>query len=306
MRETLVKKLLEFASKDKNLMLITGDLGYSVFEPLMQNYPNNFLNCGIAEQNMIGMSAGFALSGKKVYAYSITPFATIRPLEQIRMDLCYHNLPVTVIGAGAGLSYGALGPSHHGTEDLSVMRSMPNMIVCAPADKYELAQILDASKNSKSPMYIRIGRSKEPDVHDVLPNLKISKALNVVDYGNDFAILACGNMVYNSVQVAKALQKHKKNGKVYSMHTLKPIDSALIISLGKKMPIFTCEEHSIIGGLASATSEVLMQNCVCPPIYYNFALADKFQSKVGTHNFLREINKLDVDSMVKTILKKLI
>jgi len=305
MRQTFVQKLMDLASKNSNLMIITGDLGYSVFEPIMQKYPNNFLNVGIAEQNMIGIAAGMALSKKRVYVYSITPFSTARPLDQIRMDVCYHNLPVTIIGTGAGLSYGTLGPSHHGTEDLALMRALPNMVVCAPADKFEFSKLMDISSNSKSPMYMRIGRSKEPDVYMAVPNLKIGKALSVFDEGNDFAILACGNMVHNSIKSAKLLGEKGKKGKVYSMHTLKPIDEKLIISLAKKMPIFTCEEHSIIGGLASAVSETLAKNSLCPKKYHNFALPDAFQKKIGSHDFLRLQNGLDVNSIANKILKKL-
>ncbi|PIT83933.1 1-deoxy-D-xylulose-5-phosphate synthase [Candidatus Micrarchaeota archaeon CG10_big_fil_rev_8_21_14_0_10_45_29] len=305
MRKTFVEKLLLYAKKYPSLMVVTGDLGYSVFEPFMQKFPEKFINAGIAEQNMMGMSAGLALSGKIVFAYSITPFATVRPLEQIRVDICYHNLPVRIIGTGAGLSYGTLGPTHHGTEDLALMRAMPNMAVCAPADKYELAKIMDASMKMKTPLYIRIGRSQEPDVHSFPPPLKIGKGLEVYSKGGDFAIISCGNMVHTALQAAAILFKEGKKGKVISMHTIKPLDSALVLSLAKKMPLFTLEEHSIIGGLGSAVAETLADAGVCPPVFERFALPDAFQKAVGKHEFLRMKNGLTPEAVAKKIIKKL-
>jgi len=286
-------------------MVLSGDLGYSVFEPLIEKFPNQFINVGIAEQNMIGISAGLALSGKKVFVYSITPFSTIRPLEQIRMDVCYHNLPVRIVGTGAGLSYGTLGPSHHGTEDLAIMRAMPTMIVTAPADRFELEKILDAAMNISSPMYIRIGRSTEPDVYSVLPALELGKANVIYDEGDDFAIIACGNMVHTALCAAKKLQALSKKGKVISMHTIKPLDCDLVVTLAKTMPTFTLEEHSIIGGLGSAVAECIADNCISPPYFERFALKDAFQKKIGKHDYLRDINDLTVDKIVDKILKRI-
>ena len=303
MRQTLVSKLMEFAERDPQMMVVSGDLGYSVFEPFMAKRPDQFINVGIAEQNMIGLSAGLALSGKNVFAYSITPFASVRPLEQIRMDVCYHRLPVRIIGTGAGLSYGTLGPSHHGTEDLALMRAMPNMMVCAPADKHELAAIMDLAVKHDGPMYIRIGRASEPDVHAKPPALSPGQGAMVFDEGDDFAILACGNMVFESIQAARKLAEgpHAQRGKVVSMPFVKPLDEKLVLKLAAGMPIFTAEEHSRIGGLGSAVAEALADGGVRAPAFKRFALPDAFQKRVGTHAYLRALNGLDATSLSKHI-----
>ncbi|VVB57153.1 1-deoxy-D-xylulose-5-phosphate synthase [uncultured archaeon] len=305
MRQTFVSKLLDFAVRYPELMVVSGDLGYSVFEPFMAQRAGQFLNVGIAEQDMIGISAGLALSGKKVFAYSITPFSTVRPLEQIRMDVCYHNLPVRIIGTGAGLSYGTLGPSHHGTEDLALMRAMPNMVVCAPADKHELAALMDFSMRHAGPLYMRIGRASEPDVHKAAPTLKFGEGLCVLNEGNDFAILACGNMVFNSMEAARLLTAKGKRGQVYSMPFVKPLDSALVLKLGARLPLFTVEEHSIMGGLGSAVAEALADGGVKPPAFQRFALPDAFQKKVGKHDYLRQLNGLTAPQIAASIAKKL-
>lgn len=303
MRQTLVEKLMSYANSRPDLMVLSADLGYSVFEPLMQAHPDKFINIGIAEQNMMGAAAGLALCGKTVFAYSITPFATLRPLEQIRLDICYQNLPVRIIGAGAGLSYGTLGPTHHGTEDIAAMRLLPDMSVCAPADRFELAKIMDASMNEISgPMYIRIGRAKESDVHKSAPALKIGKGISVFDEGNDFAIISCGNMVHPSIEAARSLHLQGKSGKVISMHTIKPLDAHLVVSLAKDMPIITVEEHTIIGGLGSAVAELLLDENIAPPAFLRIALPDKFQKIVGRHDFLRQANGISSQDITKRIV----
>ncbi len=305
MRKTFVERLLTYAETDQRLHVVTGDLGYSVFEPFAARFEDKFINAGIAEQNMIGLSAGLALSGKVVFAYSITPFATARPFEQIRMDVGYHDLPVRIIGTGAGLSYGTLGPSHHGCEDLALMRAIPNMIVTAPADRFELGAIMDLSMKNPHPFYIRIGRSSEPDVHSAPPKLEIGKGIVVLDEGNDFAILACGNMVAGAKETAHLLAKKGIRGKVVSMPFVKPLDSEMVARLGTSMPLFTCEEHSIIGGLGSAVAETLADEGIRPPAFGRIALPDAFQKKVGKHAYLRQVNGLTPDDIAAKIERKI-
>ncbi|MBM3229850.1 hypothetical protein FJZ26_05440 [Candidatus Parvarchaeota archaeon] len=305
MRKTFVKTLLELASKDKNTMVVTADLGYSVFEPFMEQYPNNYLNVGVAEANMIGVCAGLALAGKKPIAYSITPFIALRDLEQVRIDVCYHNLPIILVASGAGLCYGSLGPTHHGTEDIAAMRMMPNMTVTAPADPYELGELFTQGYRLNAPFYMRIGRSTEPSVHgeDSKPQIKLGKGVTVRDYGGAFALIACGNMVYTGLKALEALHEKGLGGKLISMHTIKPLDASLVQSLGEKMPVFTLEEHSIMGGLGSAVAECLADANIKPAAFRRFALADSFQKKVGTHEYLRKLNGLDVPTISDQIQK---
>ncbi len=307
MRKMFVKTLLELCEANPQLMVVTADLGYSVFEQFIQAKPRNYLNVGVAEADMIGISAGLALSGKQPIAYSITPFATARCLEQIRMDICYHELPVIIVGTGAGLSYGTLGPTHHGTEDLALMRALPNMTVTAPCDSHELSQVFRQLFESKKPGYMRIGRSHEPEVYTSgdKPLVALGKGSIVSDFGNEFAIISCGNLVSAGLQAAESLKANGVKGKLVSMHTIKPLDGKLITELGAKMPIITLEEHSLIGGLGSAVAECLMDSGVSPPAFRRLALPDSFQKKIGTQEFLRKANGIDAQSVEKEILRLL-
>ena len=303
MRKALVETLLRKAKQDPSLFVLSADLGYSVFEPFAEAHPSRFINVGIAEADMIGISAGLALSGKKAVAYSIATFATARCLEQIRLDVCYHNLPVTIIGAGAGLCYGSLGPTHHGTEDIALMRALPNMTVLAPCDRHEFSALLPLAIEQGSPAYIRIGRATEPDVYTKEnPTVQIGKGSPIQSYGDDFAILACGNMVGTALECLGRLKKRGFSGRLVSMHTIKPLDSGLVEKLARKMPIITIEEHSIIGGLGSAVAECLADSGILGARLKRIAIPDSFQKQVGTHSYLRMKSGLDLDSIEKAAL----
>ena len=303
MRKTFVKTLLELGESHPELMVVTADLGYSVFEPFMAKMPSQYLNVGIAEADMIGISAGLATCGKRPIAYSITPFISIRALEQVRMDVCYHELPVLLIGTGAGLCYGTLGPTHHGTEDIALMRAMPNMTVLAPCDPYELEHLLRQAFEAKKPAYMRIGRSVEPAVYgEKKPKIRIGKGSLVAEYGNDFAIIACGNMVWTGLQALELLKKQGLNGTLVSMHTIKPLDSELVLHLAGQMPLVSLEEHTLIGGLGSAIAELLADS-QAPQKLLRIGLPDAFQKKVGTHDYLRKVNGLDPEPVGKRIGK---
>jgi len=305
MRKTFVNSLLALCSKHPQLMVVNADLGYSVFEPFMQSNPDNYLNVGVAEADMVGIAAGLALCGKRPFCYSITPFIALRDLEQVRVDVCYHNLPVILVASGAGLCYGSLGPTHHGTEDMAVMRAMPNMHVFAPSDAYELGQLMPLVFELARPSYIRIGRSVEPAVHEEgsKPEITIGKATTVKSLGNDFAIISCGNMVWTGMQALNKLAEKGHKGTLISMHTVKPLDEKTVCALGKKMPIVTLEEHSIIGGLGSAVAECLVDNHIPQPKFTRIALADSFQHKIGSHEFLRAQNGLTPDLVAQKIEK---
>jgi transketolase len=306
MRKTFVSFLLEEASTNPGLMVVTADLGYSVFEPFVEAHPKQFVNVGIAEADMIGVAAGLAMCGKLPVAYSITPFISVRCLEQVRVDICSHNLPAILVGAGAGLCYGALGPTHHGTEDLALMRAMPNMTVLAPCDQHELSSLLRQAARLGSPVYMRIGRATEPAVYESQkPEITLGKAAKVEEFGNDFAIISCGNAVFSSLQALQSLKSAGKKGVLYSMHTIKPLDEELAISLAEKMPIFTVEEHSIVGGLGSAVVECLADAGCTSHTIKRIALPDSFQKRVGTHDFLRKVNGIDAESIAKKIADSL-
>lgn len=259
MRTTFINTLIERARTDKSIFLLTPDLGFSVFEKYMELYPDRYLNVGIAEQNAISVAAGLALSGYKVYIYSIIPFLTMRCFEQVRIDIAYMNKDVKLIGVGGGYSYGPAGATHHAIEDIAIMRSLPNMKVCCPGDPLEAKQIIEQSFSISGPMYIRLGKNNEPLIHAKDDVVKFGKA-SVLREGRDFALITTGNMLEQGKTWLDSWISEGFDPEFISMHTIKPIDEKTILSIIERgMNIITLEEHSIIGGLGSAVSEIVAE-----------------------------------------------
>ena len=292
MRTTFVKTLIELARKDDNIFLLTPDMGYSVLEPFRDEFPDRFLNTGIAEQNTIGVAAGLALTGKIVYVYSIIPFVTMRCYEQVRLDLAYNNTNVKLIGIGAGLTYGSLGPSHHAVEDIAIMRSIPNMTVLCPGDPIEVAELVKASHATFGPIYIRLGKNGEPRIHPEGTKIEIGKAITIVD-GNDFALITTSNMLETGKKWVDEWKQDGVSVSLISMPSIKPFDSDTVIQLiEKEMPILVVEEHNVIGGLGTAVSEVIAK--VGKPVKFKqIGINDEFSHVVGDHSFQREKFMLD-------------
>ena len=292
MRTTFVKTLIELARKDDNIFLLTPDMGYSVLEPFRDEFPERFLNTGIAEQNTIGVAAGLALTGKIVYVYSIIPFVTMRCYEQVRLDLAYNNTNVKLIGIGAGLTYGSLGPSHHAVEDIAIMRSIPNMTVLCPGDPIEVAELVKASYATFGPTYIRLGKNGEPRIHPEGTKIEIGKAITIVD-GNDFALITTSNMLETGKKWVDEWKQDGVSVSLISMPSIKPFDSDTVIQLiEKEMPILVVEEHNVIGGLGTAVSEVIAK--VGKPVKFKqIGINDEFSHVVGEHSFQREKFMLD-------------
>ena len=303
MRTAFIKTLIELAKKDKDIYLLTGDLGFSVFEEFKQRFPNRFVDCGVAEQNMIGVAAGLALSGKKVVVYSIIPFATMRCFEQIRNDICLQNLDVKIVGVGAGFSYGAQGPTHHAIEDLAVMRSLPNMTVLCPADPIETGLAVKAMFKLKGPVYLRLGKSKEENIHFKPFEFKVGKA-NLIKNGRDITIIGIGPILKNAILAAENLEKkYNISIRIISMTTLKPLDKNIVLRATKETKaIFSIEEHSLVGGLGSAAAEILAES-KNKILFKRIALPDEFCKEVGSQEYLREKKGLSVKKIQKTIEK---
>jgi transketolase len=300
MRKTFVKILTEEAKKDKDIFLITGDLGFMALEEFRDALPKQYLNAGVSEQNMVAMAAGLALTGKKVYVYSIIPFATMRPFEHIRNDVCYQNLNVKIVGIGAGFSYSLYGSTHHGLEDISLMRSLPNMKVVCPGDPLEVEMATRASVKQKGPMYIRLGKAGEPVVNPSLKNLKIGKAVTIQE-GKEATLIATSNLLQNAVEAGKILKQKGVSCRVVSMHTIKPIDKGVIIKAAKETKaIVTLEEHSIIGGLGSAVAEVLADENLNVK-FKRLGVPDEYPHIIGSQNFLRDKYGLSVNKIVKSV-----
>ena len=289
MRNAFIRALEDYSQK--NTMLIVGDLGYGVVDNFKNNFPKQFLNAGVAEQNMTGIAAGMAMAGKKVFTYSIANFNTIRALEQIRNDIAYHNLNVTVVSVGGGFAYGSLGISHHATEDLAIMRAIPNMTILAPGDTmeaYELTRKLITE--DIGPAYLRLGQALSLHSKENIKNLEIGKGLPlIIQDDNRMAIISTGGMLESAKEVSQMLLEKGVKSSVFSFHTIKPIDVELIIKIFNTYEnVFSFEEHSIIGGLSSSIAESLIgKKGMKLENYYPFALPSKFISVVGDQNYLK-------------------
>ena len=300
MRNAFINTLIELAERDKNIYLLTGDLGFTVLEKFREKFPDRFFNCGVAEQNMMGVAAGLALSGKKPYVYSIIPFITMRCLEQIRNDICYQNLDVKIIGVGSGLAYGPLGATHHAIEDVGILRSLPNMTILSPADPAEVRELVIKSFQTKNPTYLRLNKSGEKILYQNLPDLEIGKP-SILREGKDGLIIATGILVNLGLEIAEKLKEKGYNFKLISLHTLKPIDKeTLLKELFNYNLIFTLEEHNIIGGLGSAIAEILAENN-WQGKFERLAIPDRYCPEIGDTEYLRRIFGLVTNKIIEKI-----
>ncbi len=285
MRKTFINTLIELARNDKDIVLITPDMGFSVLEPFFEEFPERSINCGIAEQNAVALAAGLALAGKKPYVYTIIPFLVERAFEQVRLDVAYMNTNVKLVGIGAGFTYGAAGATHHAIEDISLMRSLPNMTVCCPGDNNEAEQIVRQSVNNNKPMYIRIGRHNRGIFDN--KKIEIGKA-SIIKEGKDIAVISTSNMLPDAADYCKKLEAEGRNPYFISMHTVKPIDKTIIEKLvNDGVEIHTLEEHSIIGGLGSAVAEVIAESGKGIK-FKRIGIPDTFSHYIGSQKFIKK------------------
>ncbi|MBI2328724.1 MAG: transketolase [Chloroflexi bacterium] len=298
MRAGFIRALMDLAKTDERIFLLVGDVGYSLVEPFAQGFPRRFINVGIAEQNMMGIATGLAMSGKIVFAYSLANFPTFRCVEQIRNDVCYHNANVKIVASGGGLVYGALGVTHHVTEDLAIMRALPNMTVIAPGDPIEAALATREAAEFPGPCYLRLARTGDPVVHEAVPDFQIGKAITVRN-GDDITLVASGGILYNTVQAAKQLEQKGIKPRVLSMHTVKPLDAeALLAAATETKAIITIEEHSIIGGLGGAVAEVLAESGISGIAFRRVGIKDCFCFEVGSQAYLCKYYSLSAEDIV--------
>lgn len=304
MRDTFVRTLVELAKEDKNIELLTGDLGFGVLQPFWEKCPDQFTNADIAEQNMTSVAAGMALTGKNVFTYSIGNFPTLRCIEQIRNDCAYHNANVKIVCIGGGFVYGSLGMSHQATEDLAILRALPNVVVLAPADLIEAEECTKALAKYKGTAYLRLGRGGEKRIHDKIENFQIGKAIKVCD-GAKIAIFSTG-AIFEEVTVAKDVLKAKGiNPAVYTFPTVKPIDKEIIEQIAKDFDlIVTCEEQNVIGGFGSAVAEVMTEMKQRNAILLRVGLNDEYSVRVGNQKYLRGQYGIDAEGIVKKILNQ--
>jgi transketolase len=301
MRGAFVRALTELAQRDERIFLAVGDLGFGVVEDFAARFPEQFLNVGVAEQNLTGIAAGLALSGKIVFTYSIANFPILRCLEQIRNDVCYHLANVKIVSVGGGLAYGALGPSHHATEDLAIMRSLPQMAVVAPGDPQETEAATHAIALHPGPCYLRLGRAGESRVHQSRIDFQLGRALQVSN-GDDLTLISTGGMLQSGVRIVELLQRHGLKARLLSMHTVKPLDTEAALSAALETgAVFTLEEHSVTGGLGSAVAEVLAESEVKSVTFKRFGLPSSFCSCAGSQEYLRAHYGLSPEAVAEAI-----
>ena len=302
MRNTFIKEIISQSEKNKDIYLITSDLGFRSFEPFKEKFPDRFINVGVSENNMIGIGAGMALQGKKVFVYSILPFLIFRSLEQIRNIICHNNLDVKLIGGGGGFSYSVQGISHNTSEDLSIIRSLPNINVFNPGSKIETELALSIIFNSTGPSFIRLGKAPTKDYLQKKPTYNIGNGLLIKD-GKDLTIFCCGNITQVVVETAKELENHNISAKVISLFCMKPINKEYVTSNISSKKIVTIEEHSEIGGIGSAITDILCESSIKNFVLKKIALKDKCHNEIGSQDYLRKINGLEKDQILKEIKK---
>jgi len=301
MREAFVEALTEMAERGEAVYVLAADTGFHVLDRFRARFPERYLNVGISEAAMIGVAAGLAQERKRVFCYGIVPFVTMRCFEQIRVDLCYPCLPVTIVGVGGGLTYGPAGATHHAIEDVAVLSALPNMTIVCPGDPLETKAAAEACVSLTGPCYLRLGKSGEPVIHtDGIRSFRIGKGIRVRE-GSEIGILATGTMLETAVRAAELLEKEGRRPEVVSMHTLKPIDRPLITDLaGRCRTLVTVEEHSHIGGLG-ATVAGAIADLGLDVRFERFALPDAYAHEAGSQEYFRRKSGLTAEQIVSRV-----
>jgi transketolase len=292
-----VKLLTGAAQVNKDIFLITGDLGFGVLDEFEAKCPDQYINAGVAEQNMMGIASGIASSGKKVFVYSIANFPTFRCLEQIRNDVSYHNLDVTIIAVGAGFSYGSLGYSHFALEDISVMRALPRMKIYNPANQAELDSIFHECVEHSGPKYVRLDKNGGIDTSIAFHD-ESSLIPYVFSGKSEIAIITSGTLLAETVKASDLLKSHGLFVDVYSLAKIWPFDDHEQLKLYRLL--FVIEEHSRFGGLFSIISECIVANAIATTAV-SMAAKEELTSTVGSQAYLRKIHGLDAGSIAENI-----
>jgi transketolase len=296
MRNAFSDALVAAAVADPRVLLLTGDHGYALFDQFRKKCPHQYINCGVAEQNMVGVAAGLAKAGFRPVVYGLAAFVPIRVLEQIKIDICYENLPVILIGDGAGLVYSHLGTSHQSTEDIACTRSVPELMILSPADRFEMTAAMQLAFRSDSPVYLRMGKSDCGDIHSAPFKLQPGELLQVRHGTSSIAILATGSMV----KLATKLADQNQEIEVWSVPVIKPLSEWQLGEISKRATrLITLEEHSVIGGVGSTVAEMLSLNksvSIC-----RIGIENKFSYSCGNWEHMLNEHGLDINSIYKKI-----
>lgn len=292
MRNAYLNTLYDLASKDENVLSLVSDNGLIVYDDFRRDFPKQYFNFGISEGNMITAAAGMASCGKIPFAYTIGAFLAYRSFEFIRLDVCLQKLNVKIVGIGAGMAYSTLGPTHHATEDIAVLRALPNLTLFSPASPIEAKEVVKAAYRINGPVYIRLGTNNEPEIYDETYNFEVGKGIKIKE-GKDITFVTTGSITYNALRVAKLLEGKNISVRVINIHTIKPFDKEIIEEAAKDTKrIITIEEHNIIGGLGSAVAEVIAEKGLAIKLD-KIGLEDKFAIGYGTPVQVKEANCLD-------------
>jgi len=303
MRAVFNQELLEIARRDKRIHMVLADIGYGEIEPFRDTFPERYYNVGVAEQNMTGVACGIAMEGNIAVTYSIANFPTLRCLEQIRNDVCYHNANVKIVIIGGGMAYGELGISHHSTEDIAIMRALPNMVVLAPCDKAETAALTHAMMAYEGPVYFRCGYKGEPDIHEGPVQVKIGGSAQIRD-GRAATVFFSGTVGINAKKAVEQLAKEGIDCRLVSLYSIKPIDREAILRAARETGgIVVLEEHNICGGAGSAVAEVLMDEGAGNVPFKRLAMPDVNATKVGCQAWMREQYGLGVADVIDAVKK---
>ena len=305
MRNAFASELMALAEEDERIVLLSGDIGNNLFNAFKERFPQRFINCGAAEANMTGVAAGMALAGLRPVTYTIAAFNPGRCAEQVRLDICLHNLPVVVVGVGAGLSYASLGPTHHALEDVAWMRSVPNMTVVCPGDAMEVRCALRAAVELGTPVYLRLGKKNEPVVHEVRPPFTLGKGI-VLRPGKDACLLAVGTIVPVALQAAALLATQGVDAEVVSLHTVKPLDTGLLERVfSTTRVVAVLEEHVAAGGAWSAVAEWLVQRDAAPSArLLRCGVEDSFFTEGGGQGWARQRLGLTPEKVAERVLRQ--
>jgi transketolase len=302
MRDAFAQELEAIAAQDERVILLAGDIGNRMFNSFRDRWPNRFYNCGVAEANMMSVAAGLGLCGLRPVVYTIVPFVTTRCLEQIRVDVCYHQSPVTIVGVGGGLAYAGLGPTHHSCEDISFLRQLPGMTVICPGDPHEVRAALRATLASDQPAYLRLGKKGEAAVHRTTPKLVIGKGIILREIG-DLCLLSTGNILPEALVAAQRLAAAGFKTGVVSFHTVKPLDEELLQYVFSTCRLVaTVEEHSVLGGLGGSVAEWLSDQAGPQARLVRLGTPDSFMHVGGSEEFARHECSIDAESLAERIL----
>ena len=298
MRAAFSDTLVTIARNDPKVLLLTGDHGYALFDQFRKVCPSQYINAGIAEQNMVGMAAGLARSGFRPFVYGLSAFIPIRVLEQIKLDVAHDQLPVVFLGDGAGFVYSHLGTSHQSTEDIACARSIPDLSVYSPADRFEMKRCLELAYASRSTVYLRMGKADRGDVHEAAPVMRVGQLVPLrARTGGKVAFICTGSMAKTGILIAT---KNYANAEVWSAPFIKPIDTKQVAEIcSQNETVIVLEEHSIFGGLGSVVAEIASQ--YSPTRVLRVGVNDRFSSQCGSYEYLLKEHGLDQASVEHTV-----